>query len=164
MGNLPHERNAGILEHVIDQFDVENAVRYRADAARTWCKTFVWDVTRALFCEVPHWIDVDGEPATPGGGHRETTANVITQWWMPEHGRRRGWTPASAALAQVAADAGAPALACWWNPQGPGHVAVLRPSRGEPGVWIAQAGRKNHRRCTLGTGFGRHSVECWVHE
>ena len=74
-----------------------------------------------------------------------------------------GWTP-TIDFAQGMADTGQLAIAVWTNPDGgPGHIAVLVPSLGEAGTWIAQAGFTNFTRGLLVKGFGNKQPLFYAH-
>jgi hypothetical protein len=164
------DRDPGTYEAVIDQFHVESNPRYvrnRAGRGESYCNIFVWDVTRAMRAELPHWVDDDGEPAAVQCG-RETTANGVIEW-LRAHGARFGWHPAGASGAQSWANRGRPSIAAWYNPAGIGHLAVLRPgSVDEHGPLIAQAGEINAARVRAADAFGaawrRGEVIYFIHD
>jgi hypothetical protein len=152
LASMPGSRSAELLRQVVDQFDVEHAERYRVrdidgnGKRDTFCNIFASDVTRALFAEVPHqwqgaWQNV----------------HAMADWIRAGLGK---WKACAPWLAQVAADQGHPALAIY-DPAltSKGHIAVLVPSEGRPGVWIAQAGARNYRRAPLLAGFGVYASE-----
>jgi len=164
----PGNRSRDLLERVIRQFRVATNPRYRQNQqgrGETYCNIFVWDVTRALGCEVPHWVDAGGQPVAPGQG-RELDANGVCRW-LRDHGPRHGWKPVSDWLALLEANAGRPALAVWENPGGIGHVAVVRPGTRDAarGVPIAQAGAINFDDGYLKDGFGSaEPIRFYVHD
>lgn len=163
-----HERSVAILETCIAQFDVEVARRYRpvpADpdngvAGATYCNIYAVDLTAALGAALPRaWpVAADGKVSW-----KERSANDL--WaWLQQQGPRHGWELVTEHVAQRAADEGQVAVAVWRNPgEGSGHIAVLRPSRGEAGVWITQAGARNFARCRLEQGFGGHRPAFFFH-
>lgn len=164
VGSMPHTRSADLLEAVVAQFELPTSPRYQPRDGKTYCNIAAWDITRALYAEVPHWCGPDGRPCRPGTpGAIETTANNLARWWFRDIGQVIGWTQVSADDAQAHADAGRPAVASLENQRGHGHIAVLVPSRGEAGVWIAQAGARCFARGRLAEGFGQHSPEFWTH-
>lgn len=144
-------RTPQLLEQVVAQFAVETSTRYRPGRGKTYCNIFSWDVTRALGCEVPHWAV-----------SKELTANDTAKWLSSAVGIRHGWESAAEPVARGYAAAGKPALAVWVNSSGPGHIAVVLPSRGEA-TYIAQAGAKNFSRGPLADGFGARKVSFYVH-
>src|SRR5438067_1564270 len=76
--NGSDNRSAANYAAVVKQFDVANNGRYTPNQqgkGETYCNIFLWDVTRALACEVPHWVDADGNPSAVGIG-KELNANA----------------------------------------------------------------------------------------
>lgn len=154
-------RDPRLLEAVIKQCGVATSPRYRANQqgyGETYCNIFLWDVTRALGCEIPHWISRTDQksPAAPGSNAFETDANTVCDW-LANHGPDFGWSKADAAAALTNAKAGKPAAVVWKNPGGIGHVAVVCPGEANPakGVPIAQAGATNFDDGFLTDGFGQ---------
>lgn len=129
-------RSPEALRAVLAQFQVETSPRYRPGDGSTYCNIFMWDATRALGCEVPHWVGEEGD-------RRELNCNN-TVGWLELHGPAAGWREVKdAETAGIHASAGGPALVIWRNPAPgkPGHVAMFLPSSGvEPR--IAQAGAR----------------------
>lgn len=154
------ERRPEALLLAVDQLRVTESPRYRPWQGRTWCNVFSWDATRALGCEIPHWVLTDGTPALPfSPGSRELSAN-LTHEWLHQHGEKHGWRIlATYDLAAMRADLGYPAVAIWKHPTGGhGHIALLI-----PGDRIVQAGSKNGTM-TLAAGFGDKTPEFWTHD
>lgn len=145
--NRPGERSPSALRRVLEQFEVRTNPRYAPTATSTYCNIYVWDCTRALYAEIPHWVE---DPK-----RRELNVNA-TMKWLEEHGKAHGWHEVDETVAVAHADIGGPAVAIWRNPnpRRSGHIAMLLPSRGR-GVRIAQAGRRNLFDVTLPMGFGR---------
>jgi LysM repeat protein len=166
--NSPGQRDAGIYSQLINQFAVGDNPRYLAGHGETYCNIFVWDVTRAMAAEVPHWIDSAGNIAAPGApGANEININGGVNW-MRSHGvPNHGWRSANAAQAQDAANQGLISVVMWKNPTGGhGHTAVVRPgSINSQGPEIAQAGRHNFNMGRVTNGFGNLSpLEYFVHD
>lgn len=155
-------RSAELLQRIVVQFQVETAKRYQAANGQTFCNIFVWDVTRALGCELPHWVQAwNSQQAILAA--EELTANKLAKKWLPENGPLHGWEHVPEESAREAAQAGRPAIAIWVNPAGPGHVAILVPPIDPTKTEIAQAGRTNFSRGSLAKGFGTHSVSFYTH-
>lgn len=155
----PSCRCADHLLAVLGQFGVLSHVRYRPFRSEngtltTFCNIFLWDCTRALGCEIPHWADpVTGEPVPVNHGE-ELSANKIVSW-LATHGQRFGWMPITPEMANLLAHSGRPVVAVWANPHGPGHVVMLGPSAdGSAGPTIYQAGAQNLFGAPLSHGFG----------
>lgn len=143
-----YNRNATLYRRVIDQFDVENNVRYSVKNGSTYCNIFLWDVTRAMGAEIPHYIDPDTMEARycpDTKGAIQTNANTICNW-LSQKGSEYGWHEVSAQEAQTLANQGRPVVTAYKNTGGSGHVQVVCPSNDgkfdpKRGVTIAQAGR-----------------------
>jgi hypothetical protein len=167
------DRSRALYDDVINQFAVAANKRYRVRDLNkdgyddTFCNIFVWDVTRAMGAEIPHWVDERGNGVAPGKG-TELNANGVV-WWLGTHGGRHGWVEASAEEAQARANRGEPAVAAWHSGSGaPGHVAIVRPGSYDPanGPTIAQSGAKNFNLGTVEQGFGstpRGAIKYYVH-
>jgi hypothetical protein len=141
-----------MLVDIVTQFQVETAKRYAAADGKTFCNIFVWDVTRALGCELPHWWL-----------SKELSANGLSEW-LKKQGEMHGWSRASELEARGAAEKGLPAIAIWVNPDGgSGHVAVLVPSADPTKTEIAQAGLANFSRGSLERGFGPRHASFHIH-
>lgn len=145
------------LRRVIDELDVENAPRYRADALRSWCNIFVTDVLTAMDLPPTHWVREDGSPSVQGKG-QELNANRMAHWFA-EHGPAFGWVNADRKTAVDAAARGHVVVVTYENPdpRHSGHVAILLPEG-----TIAQAGRHNFVGKTIREGFGNLPVEFWI--
>ena len=62
-------RSAAQYRKVIDQFNVESNKRY-TPGENTYCNIFIWDVTRAMNAEIPHYINAETnktDALRPGG-------------------------------------------------------------------------------------------------
>lgn len=167
--NTASQRSTEALEAVLDQFDVEHAARYRprtlaeveiemkhlppaeeaaAKAAAdkrgkklTFCNKAVSDFSAALCAPVP---------ARLGGEWQDVRAQVV---WL--RAGYNGWKPCTSAEAQAAANEGRPAVVAFdVGERAHGHIAMLTPSKGKPGVWLCQAGARCYRRAPLVVGFG----------
>lgn len=160
-------RDASVLVRVVSQFDVENQDRYRpGKPGPTWCNIFVWDCTRALGCEVPHWIR-----------GKELTANELVEWLAgslhnggTKQGPAHGWRGCSRADVRARALLGFPCLITYSNPNPArsGHIAIVLPSGVAVGddVQIAQAGATCHAYAPYNsaTCFGNLPVRFWTHD
>ncbi len=169
-------RSAELLDDIIEQFDVESSARYTPHkyGGDTYCNIFVWDVSSALGCEIPHWVD--GETMAPRQypdikGAVELGANA-TYGWLEEYGDDYGWIEVTAEQAQEYANKGYPAVTTWKNPGGgAGHVQIVRPSEDgaydeSRGVSVAQAGGHNYEYTYTGSIYSSSSlsrVRYYVH-
>lgn len=159
-------RNAAALVRVVAQHDVEHHDRYRpGNPGPTWCNIFAWDVTRALGCEVPHWIR-----------SKETNANELVLW-LEGHlhnggalqGPDHGWRPCDKPTARARALQGFPTLVTYSNPNPArsGHIAVVMPAGAPSGddLQIAQAGASCFSYGPLASGFGPAlPLKWWTHD
>lgn len=151
------DRNPQHLLRLVEQFRVETAPRYARDGSKTRCNLFVADVTAALGCPVPLlWL--------VGDKWTEQNANALHAW-LKGPATNHGWERSDAHTAQRMADEGQVAIASWANPipAEPGHLALLKPSFGQPGVWTAQAGAVNFTHDHIQRGFGAIAPDYFVH-
>lgn len=149
---------------VIAQFGVEHSARYAARDGQTWCNIFVWDVTRAMMAEIPHWVDGHDEPCgLSAKSKRELTANATLALLLER--ARWGWRQVTPPEAKANAAAGRPTIVGWQNDSGPGHIAIVRPPEsGDIVLRIAQAGSKNYENAHITKGFvARTPLHFFVH-
>ncbi len=163
-----NSRTPEALREIIDQFGVESATRYEPFRnGSTYCNIFVWDVTSALGCEIPHYID--SETGLPRrwpdvSGAWEMNANA-TYDWLQKSGGDYGWREVSAEQAQQWANEGRPAVTAWKNTSGgSGHVQVVCPSEdgkydGIRGVTVAQAGAQVTNYTHISSTFTRSQLK-----
>ena len=162
-----YNRSASLLRKVIDQFHVQTNPRYAVNKkgyGDTYCNIFVWDVTRAMGAEIPHYIDPQTKepmyyPDTSGA--RELTANGIYDW-LAQKGGEYGWKEVTAEQAQQLANQGRPVVTAKKNPSGHGHVQVVCPSAdgaysSARGVTVAQAGSKLENYTSMASLYGTGS-------
>ncbi len=156
-------RSAPMYNAVIDQFQVETNGRYQpGKSGGTYCNIFCWDVTKAMGAEIPYYTDFKtGDilhyPDTKGANYMN--ANEM-HGWLLEHGPRYGWHEVTAEQAQKMANAGHPAVTAYKNPDGHGHMQMVRPSPDgkydpEKGVYIAQAGRRLKNGAYISSIYGK---------
>ncbi len=181
--NDASNRSAYNYFKVIEQFKVAESERY-ARGKVTYCNIYVWDVTRAMGAEIPHWViknDPTGESAVGPDGNftvaredcidgnkcREERANDLVGW-LNANGKAHGWQRVDARMAQEMAGGGHPAIAIWENtdPKAPGHVAMVRPgSVGDRrGDAISQAGGYVVDAKHIKNFFNRKGIQYWYHE
>ena len=162
--NLPGGRAAEQLRAVVAQFNPAANPRYTPGGPGvTWCNIFAWDVSRALGCEIPHWVGESGQPVAAGKG-RELNVNATLDW-LGGAGRAQGWFEVVELTAAERARCGYPTVVLWKNPKGGhGHIAVLLPPRGNE-VRIAQAGRECLFDAPLREGFhGAQPLRFFSHD
>ncbi len=137
---------------VVSQFDVTKAKRFQPVGSVTYCNIFLWDVTRAMSCEIPHWV-----------AGKELNANAVCDW-LTKHGQDYGWLRCdNASAATMRANSGFPTVAVWKNPSPSksGHVACIIPG---VGVQIAQAGKKCYFGVQIDKGFGKLVPTFYTHD
>ncbi len=181
--NDQSHRSAYNYFKVIRQFKVQESERYASGKA-TYCNIYVWDVTRAMGAEIPHWV-IKGDPngasavgpdgkfivareeCVSGNRCREERANDLVDW-LRAHGKNNGWSRVDARMAQEMADGGHPAIAIWRNAVSgaPGHVAMVRPgSVGDRrGDAISQAGGYVVDAKHIRNYFNKKGIQYWYHD
>lgn len=164
--NEPGDRDPRVYDAVLNQFAVGYNSRYVQRPGKTYCNVYVWDATKAMGAEIPHWVDKNGNPVAVNTGS-ELNANRTIEW-LEKHGVEKGWREVSVEEAKTLADKGQPVVATWKNPDpsSPGHVAMVRPGEytaSDP-PHIAQAGGKNFNDDTVDEGFADRSVVYYAHD
>lgn len=137
-------RSAELLERVLDQFEVEHATRYQPTTSQTWCNIYVWDGTKALGCEIPHFVNGGvGENGCKRLHASEQRANDLPRYLDGDKGKRNGWAPCSEEEAARRVALGFPVVGVWVNLKGSGHTVMCRgPKPGDPpGLYASGAGR-----------------------
>lgn len=159
----PANRSATMTDTITDQFNVMDE-RYLPGDGKTWCNIFTWDWSCAMGAEVPHWVDVVGNPVAPfTPGARELNANALNPWFE-NAGHARGWREvrsSGSVLAEV--NAGNVVVACMTNPKGHGHITPVRPDANE--ITVINVGARNFARGKIGAAYGSYlkDVRYWVH-
>lgn len=156
--NTPDNRSAENYLRTLKQFEVETNPRYvrghdgnPANGQETYCNIFLWDATKAMSCEVPHWVDPATGVEVPMGKGKELSANGVCDWFTT-HGLKFDWMMCGRKKAMERATRGFPTVVLWKNPGGIGHVAMVLP--GMDFTHIAQAGASNFFDDRLEKGFG----------
>ena len=150
--STPNDRSRGRYDDVLNQFAVGVNLRYARRDGNTYCNIYVWDATKAMGAEIPHWVN-----------GRELDANGANSW-LRSQGAAHGWRQATASEAQAAANRGQPSVASWNNPGGIGHIAMVRPGElTSDGPASAQAGGVNFNNRHIANGFGSRQPGYWVH-
>ena len=163
--NGTDNRNPVSYKQALAQFDVVNNPRYTPRNNNTYCNIFLWDGSRALGCEIPHfklYYSKIGDKVVLTGN--EFNANVVAQWFSSEAAPLAGWHEASVDDAAAHVNKGAPTVIIWNNPGGIGHVAWLLPSPITGIFRAAQAGGTNFFDDDYRKGFGNAPVKFYVHD
>jgi len=169
-------RSKALYDNILNQFAANKNPRYAHRNGSTFCNIFVWDVTRAMAAEVPHWVDRNGDPGKVGKPNQELNANQLNDWFH-KHGARHGWSQVTLAVGIQRANQGYPVVASWKNKKVPapgkraiGHIAMIRPGlpSAEGAPWMAQAGAKNRNYIRMfgagGVWAKTTPVEVWTHD
>lgn len=146
-------RSARVLWTLIDQFAVGNNPRYQVSnpAAEPKAHVFVWDVSKAMDCEIPH----------NRGGREMTLAQTVD--WVRYECEFRGWKRSDPASALAAADRGEMVLVIAKDSRAR-SIGVVRPGgAGDDGkARVASAGRPKGNDLGVTEAIGPE-VEYFVH-
>jgi cell wall-associated NlpC family hydrolase len=149
------------LEDVINELNVENNERYRINRQgrnETYCNIYVMDVAKELGIKLfgeaakygsPEAVDWDND----GKVDDYMDANKTIDWLRGTYkkyntdiygqGPENGWKKVSSTEAAILASKGYFVLVCWYNTNGIGHIAIVRPNSKPGEIHIAQAGKEN---------------------
>ncbi len=147
-------RSSELYQNVINQFAVGKNPRYEPDApGRPRGHIFVWDLSRAMNCEVPHFV-----------GAKELTLSQTCDWLRHE-GPMRGWVRTAMEDAHAAACAGQMAIALPRDIKVK-QIAVLLPleeknTDGKP--FCAGAGAARGNKLKLNEVLGVFAADFFVH-
>ena len=61
-------RSMDNYQAVLNEFGVETNPRYLQRNGNTYCNIFVWDATKAMGAEIPHWVNSSGDAVDVGKG------------------------------------------------------------------------------------------------
>ena len=164
----PDDRSPASLIRALAQLEVQANPRYtphQQGKGDTYCNIYLWDATRALLAEIPHWVGTAGAIVQDGQGTELSALGVIG--WLRCYGSDHGWRELALPDACARAALGYPAVASWENPTpgGASHVAMLLPPLdGE--CRIAQAGGSNLWDVPGQSGFGAvwAHAQFWTHD
>jgi hypothetical protein len=157
----PGERSLLTYRDVLAQFKVQTNPRYTPHGGTTYCNIYVWDCTRALGCEVPHWVGPAGQAVPPGRGS-ETTANALLPWFI-RRGAAEGWKEVYPQDAYPHVQEGRPCVAQYAAPKGHGHIAMVLPGPNGT-LHVAQAGGQCLFDVPLIAGFRSCTPRFFIHD
>ena len=165
--NAPGSRSPEAYKEVLADLDVENRKRYQPRNGSTWCNIYVWDATKAMGCEIPHYYDPKtGQGLSRDyclknpGSYLEMSANRMTTW-LTKYGAQNGWIECDQATAIAMANKGMPTVVAATTT---GHVGMVVPqNEGDTGVMISQAGASNFDYGAQRNGFGNYPVKYFYH-
>lgn len=147
-GSTSNGRNPDSYNRAIN--DRDPAHHYLPDDSTTYCNIFVYDVMNSYSVPFPSGL-----------------ANKMYNKLSEGYG---GWYECSAKEAQKRANKGYPTVVAYYNNDGHGHIAVVRPETNDwkyskkRGAVIAQAGRHNFNYGNTKDGFGDRSVRYFSHD
>lgn len=127
------------LNQTLDSLHVNNNPKYQPKVVNgkkeTYCNVYVHDATTKLGAPIP-----------------QMRANEMNTWLKNSS---NGWKQVSPAEAQKLANQGKPVVGAWSNPNGHGHVVMVRPGTysAADGPHVAQAGSKPTNFTTLSGAF-----------
>ena len=169
--NGSDNRNALSYKKALEQFHLETNPRYTprdvtgTGRIDTFCNIFLWDGSRALGCEIPHfrlYYGKVGDGIALTGS--EFNANAVASWFAGKADEEIGWNEVIKASACDRASKGYPTVVIWNNLKGIGHVAFVLPCE-FPSMKIAQAGATNFFDGSLQKGFGNISdLKFYTHD
>ncbi len=147
-------RSPEIYRTVINQFAVGHNPRYESDAPeKPRGHIFVWDVSRAMNCEIPHFV----------GAKELSLAQTVD--WLRHEGPMRGWQRASIDDAQQAALSGYLAIALPKDIKIK-QMAILLPEEtraADNKPFVAAAGKMRGNKLKLAEALGVFAVDCFIH-
>jgi len=147
----PGRRGRSVYEQVLKQFAVGTNPRYSPDAPdRTRAHIFVWDVSLAMNCEIPHFV-----------GAKEHNLSQTTDWVRHE-GPMRGWVRVNESGIYVAANAGQLVVAVPKDPRLKG-LAIVHPQTQAYVPLVVAAGPKRGWALSLRDAIGVVSCEYFTH-
>lgn len=143
-------RNGALYRNVIHQFGVANNPRYEAEGRG---HIFVWDVSKAMHCEIPHFM-----------GMRELSLGQTVDWIRLE-GPMRGWTRTSLEGALEAAQGGHLVIALPKDIKVKQLAVVLPEKTLAPDLkpFVAAAGPRKGSKLKLSEALGVFAAEYFAH-
>jgi hypothetical protein len=146
-------RSIEMLTAVLAQFAVGNNPRYDPDApGKPRGHIYLWDVSRAMNCEVPHFV----------GAKELSLAQTVD--WVRHEGPMRGWVRGGPEEAILAAQAGMLAVAMPKDIKQK-QVAIVLPEDPDPNgkPRVAGAGLKKGSNLALNEAIGVFLAEYFIH-
>jgi hypothetical protein len=151
--SVPGKRSAKLTSQVIAQFAVGTNPRYEPSAGKPHGHIFVWDVTRAMGCEVPHFL----------GARELSLAQTVD--WLRHEGPMRGWRRVADHDALEVCQTGTLVLAVPRDIKVK-HIAVVEP-QAPPSDFrprVTGAGNKRGGLLTLVDCFGTRLTDYFTHD
>ncbi|MDX2013020.1 MAG: hypothetical protein SFW67_22690 [Myxococcaceae bacterium] len=145
------KRSREQLELVLAQFAVAANPRYADDApGKPRGHIFVWDVSRAMSCEIPHFV----------GARELTLAQTVD--WLRHEGPMRGWSRVTDASIFEAAEAGYLVVAIPREVRLK-HIAIVAPQQPQLRPLLSGAALKRGNHIATKDMFGVAAIDCFAH-
>ena len=124
-------------EWVFMKNNLKSANKFKYIRTNTYCNIYMWDVTKAMGVEIPHYMKQNSNTV-------ELNANMIAQW-LNSSGERYGWKEVGFNEAIARANQGYPTVLAAYRPGKIGHVAMVSPNvSGDINtMYVAEAGGTN---------------------
>jgi hypothetical protein len=144
-------RSRELLEQVLAQFAVGTNPRYGDDApGKPRGHIFVWDVSRAMNCEIPHFV----------GARELTLAQTVD--WLRHEGPMRGWARVTDAAIYEAAEAGLLVVAIPREVRVK-HIAIVAPQQPQLRPLLTGAALQRGAHLAAKDMFGVAACDCFAH-
>ena len=137
--------------NVIHQFAAGHNPRYAPDAKGSRAHVFVWDVSRAMGCEIPHFL----------AGRELNLAQTVD--WLKMSSLSRGWRKVKLETALEQVELGNLAVVVPKDPRQK-KIAVLRPRDEQGALRVAAAVPEKGNDVGLFEAMGTNEVELFVHD
>ncbi len=145
------KRAPGIYKNVINQFAVGHNARYALTTGGCRGHIFVWDVSRAMGCEVPHWV-----------GTKELSLGQTVDWLRME-GPMHKWMRGGMEEALKCSQTGMLVIAIPKEVKNR-HMAIVRPDvYPDRRPRLAGAAMKRGNELLLNDLFGTTLVDFFIH-
>lgn len=150
--SAPGKRSKAEYAQVVLQFGVTNNPRYADDApGKGRGHIFVWDVSRAMGCEIPHFV-----------GAKELSL-VQTCDWLRHEGPMRGWKRLNDYEVIEAANAGY-LVVVMPKDRANRHIAIVAPQEDTNRPLLTGVGLTRSNGAQARELFGTQPLECFFHD
>jgi hypothetical protein len=147
----PGSRSKGLYQSVIDQFAIASNVRYDDDGpGKPRGHIFVWDVSRAMGCEIPHFA----------GPKELSLAQTVD--WVRHEAVARGWLKVANASIFAAAENGLMVVAVPREAR-ERHIALVAPQTPDLKPLLTGSALKRGHLVSVRDMFGIQAIDCFYH-